>query len=359
MVTGHDDLSTLPGVPSPTRWSGSTARSSCIRRSGSARATTTCSRHDGRLQRGCKARFRVDHVSTSECPLKPSKHPGEFEKCQLTEPRNFNLMFKTIVGALAGEEDAAFLRPETAQGMFVNFKNVCDSSRVKIPFGIAQVGKASATRSRRGISPSARASSSRWRWSSSASRASRRNGTSTGATALPLVLDLGLAGDMRLREHERRAGHYSCGTADIDTLSLPAAGRIRRVGGDCPPRRLRPAQPHGRQARAAGRRARRGERTRRQAAPSGSGKDLTTSTTRPSERYIPHVIEPSAGADRATLAFLCEAYTEDSSRTKRARCKQRLVLRVASRACADQGGRLSAGEEGRHAGNGARKFIAT
>ena len=59
----------------------------------------------------------------------------------LTEPREFNLMFKTIVGALGGEEDAAFLRPETAQGIFVNFKNVCDSTRVRIPFGIAQIGK--------------------------------------------------------------------------------------------------------------------------------------------------------------------------------------------------------------------------
>src|SRR5687767_2515594 len=59
----------------------------------------------------------------------------------LTDPRDFNLMFKTIVGALGTEEDAAFLRPETAQGIFVNFKNVLDSTRVKIPFGIAQVGK--------------------------------------------------------------------------------------------------------------------------------------------------------------------------------------------------------------------------
>src|SRR5207237_6817106 len=59
----------------------------------------------------------------------------------LTPPREFNLMFKTIVGAMGGEEDAAFLRPETAQGIFVNFKNVVDTSRVRIPFGIAQVGK--------------------------------------------------------------------------------------------------------------------------------------------------------------------------------------------------------------------------
>src|SRR5687768_11744195 len=59
----------------------------------------------------------------------------------LTQPREFNLMFKTIVGAMGTEEDAAFLRPETAQGIFVNFKNVCDSTRVRVPFGIAQMGK--------------------------------------------------------------------------------------------------------------------------------------------------------------------------------------------------------------------------
>ena len=60
---------------------------------------------------------------------------------RLTQPREFNLMFKTTLGALGGEEDTTFLRPETAQGIFVNFKNVVDSSRVKIPFGIGQIGK--------------------------------------------------------------------------------------------------------------------------------------------------------------------------------------------------------------------------
>ena len=67
--------------------------------------------------------------------------PDAKELGTLTPPREFNLMFKTDVGALSGEEGAAFLRPETAQGIFVNFKNVVDSTRVKIPFGVAQVGK--------------------------------------------------------------------------------------------------------------------------------------------------------------------------------------------------------------------------
>ena len=68
-------------------------------------------------------------------------HPGEFKECQLTEPRKFNMMFKTFAGAVEEDARLVYLRPETAQGMFVNFKNVCDSSRVKLPFGIAQIGK--------------------------------------------------------------------------------------------------------------------------------------------------------------------------------------------------------------------------
>ncbi|MFM7163446.1 MAG: glycine--tRNA ligase, partial [Planctomycetaceae bacterium] len=67
--------------------------------------------------------------------------PGAGEAGTLTPPREFNLMFKTTIGALGGADDAAFLRPETAQGMFVNFKNVLDTQRVRVPFGIAQMGK--------------------------------------------------------------------------------------------------------------------------------------------------------------------------------------------------------------------------
>src|SRR5262249_3606547 len=76
-----------------------------------------------------------DGRRTFECP---ECH----EKGQLTEPRSFNLMFETYIGALRDEDNKAYLRPETAQGIFVNFKNVLDSQRVKLPFGIAQIGKA-------------------------------------------------------------------------------------------------------------------------------------------------------------------------------------------------------------------------
>ncbi len=145
--------------------------------------------------------------------------PDANELGTLTEPREFNLMFKTYVGALSGEEGAAFLRPETAQGIFVNFKNVVDSSRVKIPFGIAQVGKSF----RNEITPRNFTFRSRefeqmeieffchpdssqqwyrfWR--------DRR---------LQWYKDLGLSGErLILREHHTdELSHYSTGTADIE-----------------------------------------------------------------------------------------------------------------------------------------------
>lgn len=95
--------------------------------------------------RTCKSRFRTDKLLDVQCPNHPSVHPGEDKECSFTEPRDFNLMFRTTIGAVSSDEDAsalAYLRPETAQGIFINFKNVLDTSRRKLPFGIAQIGKA-------------------------------------------------------------------------------------------------------------------------------------------------------------------------------------------------------------------------
>ena len=92
--------------------------------------------------RTCKARFRADQLSQAACPQKPSKHPGEHSACSLTEPRMFNLMFKTFMGPVEEQAAVVYLRPETAQGIYVNYLNVLQSSRQKIPFGIAQIGKA-------------------------------------------------------------------------------------------------------------------------------------------------------------------------------------------------------------------------
>ncbi|HJR94457.1 MAG TPA: glycine--tRNA ligase, partial [Gaiellaceae bacterium] len=92
--------------------------------------------------RFCKRRYRADQLDDAQCGQKPSKKPGETEQCDLTEPRHFNLMFQTRIGALEETGQDAYLRPETAQGIFVNFKNVAQIARRKPPFGIAQIGKA-------------------------------------------------------------------------------------------------------------------------------------------------------------------------------------------------------------------------
>ncbi|MDD3587927.1 MAG: glycine--tRNA ligase [Thermoguttaceae bacterium] len=245
--------------------------------------------------------------------------PDASQTGTLTEPREFNLMFKTTIGALGGEDDFSFLRPETAQGIFANFKNVLDSTRVKLPLGIAQIGKSF----RNEITPRNFTFRSRefeqmeieffchpdespkwyryWR--------NRR---------FRWYVELGLAGErLRLREHEQaELAHYSCGTADIEyafpflpqgeygelegvahrgnfDLRSHMEGKLVKEGSELVLEKGPDGQPKYR----------------------GSGKDLTYFDDQRKERFIPHVIEPSSGADRATLAFLCEAYTEDLAPT--------------------------------------------
>ncbi|MGD9646592.1 MAG: glycine--tRNA ligase [Pirellulales bacterium] len=249
----------------------------------------------------------------------------------LTPPREFNLMFKTYVGALSGEEGAAFLRPETAQGIFVNFKNVVDSSRVKIPFGIAQMGKSF----RNEITPRNFTFRSRefeqmeieffchpqsspewyqyWR--------DRRYRWYT---------DLGLAGErLRLRDHHAdELSHYSCGTADIEYAFpfLPPGefGELEGIAhrGDFDLR-----------SHIEGKLVRQGNELVVELGPDGkprhpgSGRDLSYFDDITRERFVPHVIEPSAGADRATLAFLCEAYREDSVPDEKGEPRSRVFLK--------------------------------
>ena len=89
----------------------------------------------------CKGRFRADQLKDTPCPQKPSKCVAECHG-EKTEPRRFNLMFKTYVGPVESEDNVAYLRPETAQAIFVQFKNVLDTARQKVPFGVCQIGKA-------------------------------------------------------------------------------------------------------------------------------------------------------------------------------------------------------------------------
>ncbi len=252
----------------------------------------------------CKERFRADQLLESQCPRKPSKHPGEHHECALTEARRFNLMFKTFVGPVEDNATMVYLRPETAQGIFVNFRNVVDSSRVKIPFGIAQVGKSF----RNEITPKQfifrsrefeqmeieffchPSTSQEWyaRWRDARFQWYR---------------DLGIRSErLRLREHTKEElSHYSCGTSDVEYLFPWGWGELEGI-------------------------AHRGDfdLTQHQ---KFSGKDLSYFDEETRERYIPHVIEPSAGATRSLLAFLCEAYAEDQAPNEQGQMEMRTVLR--------------------------------
>jgi glycyl-tRNA synthetase len=238
--------------------------------------------------RTCGQRFRADHLSELECGRKPSKHPGEAEECDLTQARDFNLMFETTIGPVKESAATAYLRPETAQGIFVNFKNVLQFSRKKPPFGIAQVGKSF----RNEITPGnfifrtrefeqmemeyfvPPAEAERWfaYWLAERER---------------WYTELGIRPErLRLRAHEQdELSHYSSATSDVEYLFPIGWSELEGI-------------------------ANRGDYDLRRHA-EFSGEKLEYFDQATGERYVPHVIEPAAGADRATLAFLVDAYDEE------------------------------------------------
>jgi glycyl-tRNA synthetase len=236
--------------------------------------------------RTCKLRFRADHLDSSACGRKPSKHPGETSDCDLTEAREFNLMFETSIGPVRDDGSLAYLRPETAQGIFVNFKNVTSSLRVKPPFGIAQIGKSFRNEITPGnflfrvrefeqmemefFVPPADAETWYRYWVEE-----RKN----------WHLRLGIRpSHLRVRAHDAdELSHYSSGTSDLEYLFPIGWLELEGI-------------------------ANRGDY------------DLTAHSTHSGtklewigqdERYVPHVIEPALGVGRAGLAFLIDAYDEE------------------------------------------------
>jgi glycyl-tRNA synthetase len=238
--------------------------------------------------RTCKLRFRADHIEQSACGRKPSKHPGETPECDLTDARDFNLMFETTVGPVKGEGATVYLRPETAQGIFINFKNVLQFSRKKPPFGIAQIGKSFRNEITPGnfvfrtrefeqmemeyFVPPAEAQQWFEHWLAERER---------------WYVELGIRPDhLRLRAHDAdELSHYSSGTSDVEYLFPIGWSELEGIAnrGDFD------LTAHARHARA----------------------KLEYVDTAGGEPYVPHVIEPAAGADRATLAFLVDAYDEE------------------------------------------------
>jgi len=238
--------------------------------------------------RTCKHRFRADKLEDGQCGEKPSKRPGEGPNCDLTEARNFNLMFQTTVGPVQDEGSVVYLRPETAQGIFLNFKHYLQFARKKPPFGIAQIGKSFRNEITPGnfvfrmrefeqmemefFVPPDQAGTWYEFWKQA---------------RFDWYVKLGIRADhLRLRPHDAdELSHYSTGTSDVEYLYPIGWQELEGI-------------------------ANRGNYDLTQHA-EYSRQNLEYVDTASGERYLPHVIEPAAGADRAALAFLCDAYDED------------------------------------------------
>jgi len=254
----------------------------------------------------CKARFRADNLETSQCKEKPSVCPGQSPKCELTEPREFNLMLQTNFGATG--DQIAYLRPETAQSIFCQYKNVLDSNRVKLPFGIAQCGKSF----RNEINP--------------------RNFT------------------FRSREFEQMEIEYFCHPDDGMRLTEEwLAERLKFYGEIGIPReKLHILDvPDGERAFYSkktydieyefpfGIQELEGVAYRTNydlgVHEKGAGKSLVYFDEETKEKFLPHVVEPSAGCDRTVLALICEAFDEEVLTDDKGKEDVRTVLRFVPR----------------------------
>lgn len=233
----------------------------------------------------------VDAWSNEEMKKYIEEHNIECPTCgkhNFTDIRQFNLMFKTFQGVTEDAKNVVYLRPETAQGIFVNFKNVQRTSRKKVPFGIGQVGKSF----RNEITPGNFTFRTR-EFEQMELEFFCKPGTDLEwfdywrSYCINWLTSLGIREDqMRLRDHDKEElSFYSNATTDIEFLFPFGWGELWGIA----------------------------DRTdydlnRHQEV---SGQDLTYFDDETSERYIPYVIEPSLGADRVTLAFLCAAYDEE------------------------------------------------
>ena len=282
--------------------------------------------------RTCKGRFRADQMNEIPCPQRPSKMAGECHGDK-TEPRAFNLMFKTHVGPIESEDNLAYLRPETAQAIFVQFKNVLECSRQKVPFGIAQMGKAFRNevtprnytfRSREfeqmeleffirpdevvqqlagsvaRVDPADPAAALRtppatWGWEAWHSYWVEERIRWYESIGLPR------SSLHQYWQTKEELAHYAKATVDIlyqfpfgtqELEGIAARGNF--------------------------------DLTQHQAS---SGKSMEYFDEEAKSRYVPHVVEPSAGADRLVLALLCNAYTEDTAPNDKGQLESRVVMK--------------------------------
>src|SRR5690606_36195836 len=244
--------------------------------------------------RNCNTRHRLDKLED------PEQCPSCGKRGTFTEPRQFNLMFKTHMGPVEDEDNLVYLRPETAQGIFINFENVRRSNRMKLPFGIAKIGKSF----RNEITPGQFVFRTREFEQMEVEFFCRPEEADErfnywAEHRFSWYTDLGIDPDkLRLRPHDAdELSHYSAGTSDIEFL-FPwgwdeLEGIANRTDYD-----LKQHTEH-------------------------SGEDLLYFDQETNERFFPYVIEPAAGATRTTFAFLIDAYTEEEVNEE-----TRVVLRL-------------------------------
>ena len=224
--------------------------------------------------------------------------PDTLQVGTLTEPKEFNLMFQTYVGATASEENKAYLRPETAQGIFLNYKNVLDSSRVKMPFGIAQIGKAfrNEVNPRNFIFRSREFEQMELEWFCHPDEAKQwRDFWFEERQKFWKAIGL-TSENIQMRDHDSdELSHYAkegLGTADIEyrfPFTYPGFGELEGIAHRCD-FDLTQHQEH------------------------SKTKLEYLDPERNNEKYMPHVIEPASGLTRGVLALICEAYTPDPNR---------------------------------------------
>ena len=243
----------------------------------------------------CRSRVRADHIEDDTCPVCGAV--GRF-----TEERQFNLLFRTLVGAVQDDAATAYLRPETAQGMFVNFDNVLQSTRRRLPFGIAQVGKSFRNEITTGHFTFRMLEFEQMEMEYFCDPAdSIAQHEYWKQERLAWYHSLGVRPDrLRLRDHDpEELSHYSSATSDVEYLYPWGWGELEGI-------------------------AHRGDfdLTAHAAA---SGKTLSYFDPQREEHIVPHVVEPAAGVDRILLTLLVDAYDEEIDD----RGEKRVLLRLA------------------------------
>jgi glycyl-tRNA synthetase len=262
--------------------------------------------------RTCKGRFRLDKLQDVQCPSHPSVHPGDDKECSLTEAREFNLMFRTTVGAVSSDEDEsalAYLRPETAQGIFINFANVLNTSRRKLPFGIAQIGKAFRNEVTPGnfIFRTREFEQMEMEYFCRPEDAPRIHQEWIDSFE-KWIESLGItAANLKFYEQTREElAHYSERTVDILYRFFPERededkqwdelmGIANRTDYDLRVHSKKPEDAEGKRINP------------------DSTEDLSYFDEATKQRFYPYIIEPSIGVNRTLLAVMMDAYTEKTN----------------------------------------------